>query len=269
VLLGNGGNGEGLMSAPWGVEVNGFEVVDVWGFTGGVLNTEAFGEEAGGGIPKKVWWAEVGALTGRWIADIGGNRDGPGTRALGDAIAGGFWKLNGTGAFTLKLSTGAVAGGFWKLNGTGAFTLGLSVGAVEDFDTSLKLPDAKNEVPPIVDDNGGVFGLLSVGDWPSDDSISTFRGKVLKTGLGETAGGGWDFALCSSSSSCPGKTAFAKGELRAGLVLGRPSPIPKGGGTGALPVKEELESNIGFDALAGVPGGVVLVSLAGDKLEDR
>lgn len=66
---------------PWGAEVNGVEVVDVWGFTGGILNAETFGEEAGGGIPKKVVGVGVvgvGALDGRWIADIGGNRDGPG-----------------------------------------------------------------------------------------------------------------------------------------------------------------------------------------------
>ena len=61
----------------WGAEVNGIEVVDVWGFTGGILNAEVFGE-AGGGIPKKVNRGGVGALAGRWIADVGGNRDGPG-----------------------------------------------------------------------------------------------------------------------------------------------------------------------------------------------
>ena len=39
----------------------------------------------------------------------------------------------------------------------------LSTG-VGGFDASLELLDAKNEVPPIVDDKGGVFGLLSVRD---------------------------------------------------------------------------------------------------------
>lgn len=86
--------------------------------------------------------------------------------------------------------------------------------------------------------------------------------------LEATSGGCDDFALSSSSSSCPDKTAFAKGELRAGLVLGRPSPIPKGE-AGVLPVGEGLELKNGLDSLAGVPGGVVLGSLAGDKLEDR
>lgn len=50
-------------------------------------------------------------------------------------------------------------------------------------------------------------------------------------------------------------------------MLGRPSPIPKGG-MGTLPDAEGPEPNNGFDSLAGVPGGVVLGSLAGDKLED-
>ena len=263
VLLGFKENGEGL-SRPWGAEVDGIEVVDVWGFVGEKLKAEVFGEEGDGDgdIPKKVDWAGVGALAGRWIAEVGGNKDGPeiGTwgefpNTLGDAIAGGFWELNSTGVFTLGFSTGADE--VWKL--IGVFTL-FSTGAVEDF-------DAKNEVPLIVDDNGGVFGLLSVVNWLSDDS--TFRGRVLKTDLGATASGWDDFVLSSSSSSCPGKTAFAKGELRAGLVLGRPSPIPESEGIRTLPVGEELESNNGFDTLAGVPGGVVLVSRAGDKLEDR
>lgn len=91
---------------------------------------------------------------------------------------------------------------------------------------------------------------------------------MLKTDL-ETTGGGDDFALSPSSSSCPDKTAFAKGELRAGLVLGRPSPIPEDEEIRTLPVGEGLESNNGFDTLTGVPGGVVLESRAGDKLEDR
>ena len=51
--------------------------------------------------------------------------------------------------------------GFWELDNTGAFSLGLFIGAV---DASLELLDAKNEVPPIVVNNGGVFGLLSAGD---------------------------------------------------------------------------------------------------------
>lgn len=38
----------------------------------------------------------------------------------------------------------------------------LSAGIIEDFDASLELVDAK--VPLIVDNSGGVFGLLSVGD---------------------------------------------------------------------------------------------------------
>ena len=50
MLIGIGGNGEGLTS-PCGAEVNGIEVIDVWGFAGGILNAEVFGKE-GGGIPK-------------------------------------------------------------------------------------------------------------------------------------------------------------------------------------------------------------------------
>lgn len=44
------------------------------------------------------------------------------------------------------------------------FTLEFSTDAVEGFDASLELLDPKNEVPPIVDSNGGVFGLLSLSD---------------------------------------------------------------------------------------------------------
>ena len=51
MLLGIGVKGGGL-TRPWGAEINGIEVVDVWGFAGGILNGELFGEEAGGGIPK-------------------------------------------------------------------------------------------------------------------------------------------------------------------------------------------------------------------------
>lgn len=40
----------------------------------------------------------------------------------------------------------------------------LTAGAVEGFDESLKLDDATNDAPPIVDNKGGVLGRLSVND---------------------------------------------------------------------------------------------------------
>lgn len=255
ILLGIWGNAEGLMTAgPWGTDIVAIEAL---GFTGGRLNIEAFGKEViegDGDVPKKLGWVRVGAVAGRWASGITGKGDGPGL---------GVWD-----GFPNTLDGDALGAGFWKLNGrgTGAFTLAseLSAGIIEDFDASLELVDAK--VPLIVDNSGGVFGLLSVGDWASDESV--FTGRVLKAGLGATVGGWDDFALSSSSSSCPDKTAFARGELRVGLVLGRPSPIPKGV-IGVLLDREGLEPANDFDSLAGVPGGVVLGSLAGDKLEDR
>ena len=119
-------------------------------FTRGTLNTEGLGEEfadAGGGVPKKLRWVGVGVLDGRCMSGTCVEGDGPRlTNTLGDdAIAVGFWKLNGreTAAFTLAIE--------------------LPAGAVEGLGASLELADAKNEDPPIVDDNGGVFGLLSLG----------------------------------------------------------------------------------------------------------
>lgn len=73
-----------MTAGPWGPEVNDNVVVKVWGFAGGILKTEAFGEGvtgAGGGIPRKVGWVVVGALAGRWMSGSGRKEADPGLRA--------------------------------------------------------------------------------------------------------------------------------------------------------------------------------------------
>lgn len=221
----------------------------------------------GGGAPNKLVPGVVGAPNGleaavgtagavwaRWKSGF----DGvvvpalPVPKILGaEAVPAGVPKLNENGPSWPSV-TGEPDGG----PRTGDFGLGTEVGG------------------PMVESNGGVFGrlLLIVGDSAVGSSfflsasLSSF-GKTPKTGLGETGVGsaiaGGDFGFSSSSSSAD--TALANGELRAGFVLGLPSPRLKGEEDGAPGVPGP---NKGFCSFTGVLGGVVLGSRTGEALGD-
>lgn len=82
-------------------------------------------------------------------------------------------------------------------------------------------------LPPRTESKGGVFGRFR--DVSSFSSSSNLTGKTSTGGtFGDTGIGATGFF--SSSSSSLWEIAFANGELRAGLVLGRPRPIPNDGG---------------------------------------
>jgi len=116
--------------------------------------------------------------------------------------------------------------------------------------------------PLRVDNNGGVLGLLVTG-CPSLSSAasSSLSGTTLGVGLGDSGVGKGDAGLVSSSSS-GGRTVFANGELRVGRVLGRPSPRLKGCTGEGEGANIELDPGKGLTSFIGVPGGVVLGSLA-------
>lgn len=79
---------------------------------------------------------------------------------------------------------------------------------------------------------------------------------------------GGDLLFSSSSSSAD--TAFARGELRTGRVLGLPIPIPNGEVEGAPGVANDgLEATAAaLGSFTGVLGGVVLCSRAGVAFGD-
>jgi len=86
---------------------------------------------------------------------------------------------------------------------------------------------------------------------------------LIRTTLGVSLGDstiGRDGAGSVSSSTSAGRTVFANGELRVGRVLGRPSPRLKGCAGEDTSVGVELGRVL--TSFTGVPGGVVLGSLA-------
>lgn len=123
-------------------------------------------------------------------------------------------------------------------------------------------------------ERGGVRGLVAGFDVEAlafSDSglvgLSGGMGRTVKRGWGETGGfrGGTDvgFAPSPSSSSSWDTGALARGELRDGRVLGRPSPIPKG--IDAMGLADAADGTAGLPkyddgSLTGDPGGVVLSS---------
>jgi len=160
----------------------------------------------------------------------------------------------------LLVEAAAVAGCFPnpKVTGAGA------VGAASLVAGMLKRGvGVEADAGPLrVDNNGGVLGLLLTGcPSPSSAAPSSLSGTTLGVSLGDSGVGKGGVGLVSSSSS-GGRTVFANGELRVGRVLGRPSPRLKGCTGEGEGANIGLDPGKGLTSFMGVPGGVVLGSLA-------
>jgi hypothetical protein len=123
---------------------------------------------------------------------------------------------------------------------------------------------------------GGVLGLGGGALPPGGllDSISALSGegggigKTAKRGLGDTGALGAGFWASGPSTSSRETGLLARGELRVGRVLGRPSPVLNCGGGGGVGVEVCTgDGELKGGSLEGVPGGVVLSSsgIVGNK----
>jgi hypothetical protein len=174
------------------------------------------------------------------------------------------WKLNGLGDEEDPSMNGgrAVGGG-----GVNVVFLGCSTtGVVEAKDVG---PDDPEDGTTAEGSGGGVLGLD--GSSFENFTASTFVGAGQRPNAGFGAAG-WGFvasgfsvlySLTTAVSSSRESGVVARGELREGRVLGRPSPIPKGEvdevamGDGVV-LGDFDDTGADDGSLTGDPGGVVL-----------
>lgn len=229
-------------------------------------NIEAPGAAVGAADGKKDTGAET-AFASAGVRGVGatGARP-PNTEVVGlvgspkTLVVGGDGVMNDgvSGVASLRFPT--------RLNGAGE--AGVGEGDRAGFKIGVVGVGGLGELR--VESRGGVFGLvgLILGSLGSSSS-SSLRGTSIGFAI---MGSGWAtgtavLSVSSSSSGSKETGALAKGELRVGRVLGRPSP--KGGGEGLVVgtgVDEDL--NGGDGSLTGVPGGVVLRSLPAEDSVD-
>jgi len=191
----------------------------------------------------------------------------PGEDEGADDFAGATWlfafggtpNTGGEAAFPNRLNEGG-AGGALAAFGGGVDKPGAGVaGVVEGF------------APPNERRGGGVLGLggsVLFADTLLDSSASAFSGdgggigKTAKRGFGDAGiwGAGATTSCGCSSSSSRETGVLARGELRAGRVLGRLRPTPNRGV--GVPVEAGAGDGLFLKrgSLVGVPGGVVLSS---------